>query len=111
MSYYAKYDSGDWEAICDVCGRKYKASRLKQRWDGLMCCPQDWEIRQPQDFVRGVPDPQLVPWVRDEAQDQYVALCYTNSAVSGIAESGCAVSGNTTVPETVPPSTFNGNTL
>ena len=74
MSYYSRYDKGDWKAICDVCGREYKASVLKQRWDGLMCCPQDWEPRQPQDFVRGVPDPQLVPWVRDEAQDQFIPV-------------------------------------
>lgn len=111
MSYYVRYDKGDWEALCDVCGRKYKASKLKQRWDGLMCCPQDWEIRQPQDFVRGVPDPQLVPWVRDEPQDQYNAVCYSISAVAGIAQAGCAMAGNTFVPESVPQSTFNGNTL
>jgi len=78
MSYYSRYDKGDWDAICDVCGRKFKASRLKQRWDGLMCCPQDWEIRQPQDFVRGVPDPQLVPWVRDEPTDQFVPIHFTS---------------------------------
>lgn len=77
MSYFNRYDKGDWEALCDVCGRKYKASKLKQRWDGLMCCPQDWEIRQPQDFVRGVPDPQLVPWVRTEPTDQFVPFLYT----------------------------------
>ena len=74
MSFFSRYINGDWNAICDVCGRKFKNTLLKQRWDGLMCCPQDWEIRQPQDFVRGVPDPQLVPWVRDEAQDQYIPV-------------------------------------
>jgi len=95
MSYYARYDKGDWEAICDVCGRKYKASKLKQRWDGLMCCPQDWEIRQPQDFVRGVPDPQLVPWVRDEPQDQYDFICtlVTVNAVADYGTADCAQAG------------------
>ena len=71
MGYTPRYDSGDWKAICDICGREFKASRLKQRWDGLMCCQQDWEPRQPQDFVRGVPDPQVVPWIRDEPQDVF----------------------------------------
>jgi len=86
MSFFSRYDKGDWNSICDVCGRKYKASLLKQRWDGLMCCPQDWEIRQPQDFVRGVPDPQLVPWVRDEPTDQFVPLHFTSwlYAASGV---------------------------
>ena len=89
MSFFSRYVKGDWNAICDVCGRKYKASLLKQRWDGLMCCPQDWEIRQPQDFVRGVPDPQLVPWVRDEATDSYlnVVIAYYNSWFCNVSAS------------------------
>ena len=111
MSQFNRYDKGEWEAICDSCGRKFKSSKLKQRWDGLMVCPMDYEIRQPQDFVRGVPDPQLVPWVRDEPQDQYAPICFTNSAISGIAEAGCALVGSTATPPTVPSGTFNGNTL
>ena len=74
MGYFSRWDRGDWDAICDVCGRKFKASKLKMRWDGIMACPQDWEPRQPQDFVRGVADPQLVPWVRDEATDTFIAI-------------------------------------
>lgn len=77
MASFNRWDRGDWEAICDSCGRKFKASKLKQRWDGLMVCQQDWEPRQPQDFVRGVPDPQLVPWVRDEATDAFVPIAYS----------------------------------
>jgi hypothetical protein len=71
MSYRSSYAKGDWLAICDVCGRKYKASKLQQRWDGLMCCHQDWEMRHPQDFVRGVEDRMDVPWSRDEATDTF----------------------------------------
>lgn len=78
MSYYSRYDKGDWKAICDVCGREFKASQLNKRWDGLMCCKQDWEPRQPQDFVRGVADPQLVPWVRDEPTDSFIAITISN---------------------------------
>ena len=74
MSYYSKYDRGDWKALCDVCGREYKASQLTQRWDGLMCCHQDWEIRQPQDFVRGVDDNQTVPWSRPEPADYFIPV-------------------------------------
>ena len=78
MASFNRWDRGDWEAICDSCGRKFKASKLKQRWDGLMVCQQDWEPRQPQDFVRGVSDPQLVPWVRDEATDVFVPIAYSS---------------------------------
>lgn len=72
MSYFSRYDKGDWKALCDVCGREFKASQLNKRWDGLMCCRQDWEPRQPQDFVRGVSDPQLVPWTRPEPSDSWI---------------------------------------
>lgn len=72
MSYTPRYDKGDWIADCDLCGRKYKASQLIKRWDGLMCCEDDWEIRQPQDFVRGVADTQIAPWLRPEPQNQFI---------------------------------------
>ena len=81
MSYIPRYDKGDWIADCDVCGRKYKASELTQRWDGLMCCDDDWEIRQPQDFVRGVPDTQIAPWLRPEPADQFIVIHFTPPAV------------------------------
>lgn len=81
MSSYARYDKGDWKADCDVCGRTYKASQLQKRWDGLMCCTQDWEIRQPQDFVRGVADTQVAPWTRPEPADQFIPIHFTPPAV------------------------------
>lgn len=81
MSYTPRYDNGDWIADCDVCGRKYKASALSQRWDGLMCCDDDWEIRQPQDFVRGVPDTQIAPWLRPEPPDQFITFAFTAPSV------------------------------
>jgi hypothetical protein len=48
--------------ICQVCGFKYKNFDMKLRWDNVWCCPQDWEVRQPQDFVRGVKDQMAVPY-------------------------------------------------
>ena len=67
--------------MCDVCGRKYKASALTKRWDGLMCCQEDWEIRQPQDFVRGVLDTQISHWLRSEPSDSFIAIAFTFPAV------------------------------
>ena len=81
MSYTPRYDHGDWIADCDLCGRKYKASQLIKRWDGLMCCEDDWEIRQPQDFVRGVADTQIAPWLRPEPQDQFIPIHFTPPGV------------------------------
>lgn len=83
MSYTPRYDKGDWIADCDVCGRKYKASQLQQRWDGLFCCKDDWEIRQPQDFVRGVPDNQLAPWTRPEPSDNFLPITYNSQIAFG----------------------------
>jgi len=41
-----------------------------------MCCRHDWEIRQPQDFVRGVADTQIAPWTRPEPADQFIPIGY-----------------------------------
>ena len=60
---------GDWNVICDVCGVKLKASKAKLRWDGLYVCPDDWEVRQPLDFVRGVKDDQSVPYTRPDSPE------------------------------------------
>lgn len=93
------YCKGDWDAICDSCGRKYKASELRKRWDGLMVCSQDWEPRQPQDFVRAIVDRQAVPWSRPEATDTFVVIdpdvcTFTGrSAHAGLAVIGCSVIG------------------
>lgn len=39
-----------------------------------MCCDDDWEIRQPQDFVRGIADTQIAPWLRSEPANSFVAV-------------------------------------
>lgn len=72
MDRYDELKLGDWNAICDSCGRKFKASQLRKRWDGFMVCKDDWEPRHPQDFVRAVPDRQAVPWVRPEPEDIFI---------------------------------------
>jgi len=57
---------GDWNARCDRCGFKFKASDLRKTWDNLYVCKDDWEERHPQDFLRGVPDNPSVPWTRPD---------------------------------------------
>jgi hypothetical protein len=57
-------DLGNWNAICDVCGGKFKSSELKRRWDGYMVCSSDYEQRHPQDLIRLRPERQATPWVR-----------------------------------------------
>ena len=48
------------KALCDICGRKLPLNELRQQWDGLMVCPEDWSPRHPQLSVRGRIDSQGV---------------------------------------------------
>lgn len=50
------YKSGDNWVTCDVCGFDIYASDIKKRWDGLLVCEDDYELRHPQDFVRARKD-------------------------------------------------------
>jgi hypothetical protein len=77
MSYKPNWSNGEWLTICDACGRKFKDSALRMRWDGLMVCSGDWEVRQPQDYVRGVADIQAPPYVRPEQQDHFLPYNFT----------------------------------
>lgn len=82
-----------WNCICDRCGKKAKAEELKLEWDGLRVCQRCYEIRQPQDFVRGQVDRQAPPWTRPEAPDTFVTpqCSYLGvSAIPGYAQPGCA---------------------
>ena len=67
-------DLGNWNAICDVCGFKFKANELRRRWDGYMVCFSDFEERQPQDLIRSRPEKQSAPWVRPVPVDQFVTV-------------------------------------
>jgi len=86
---------GDWNAICDSCGRKFKASQLLRRWDGLMVCKQDYEVRHPQDFLRVKQERIAVPWSRPVAPDVFIYTCniFTSQGIAGISVAGCAISG------------------
>ena len=66
--------NGDWNAICDRCGSKFKFSMLKQEWDGLYVCTANgcWEPRQPQDYVKGVMDNMAVPVSRPDQPPVYI---------------------------------------
>jgi len=85
---------GDWNAACYQCGRKRKAGWLLKYWQGYYVCREHWEARQPQDFVRSVPDNQTPPWVQPQS-DTFLPMCtpMTSSAVPGKAGPGCMVPG------------------
>lgn len=85
---------GSWNARCARCGKKKKADELIQQWQGYWVCPEHWEVRQPQDFVRGIEERPTPPWVQNPA-DIFVSFCSLEgmTAVAGYAVAGCAVVG------------------
>lgn len=80
MSRGWSYKSGEWNFVCDVCGKKLKAHEGKKRWDGFMVCQEDWEPRQPLDFLRARADKISVPWTRPQPEDQFVVINLTTVA-------------------------------
>ena len=93
MSKYT-YTPGDWNAQCDVCGRRWKASQLRKRWDGVMVCKDDFELRHPQELIRPVIEKNDMPFTRP--------INWTESpSTPTYADNGT----------TKPSGTFNPNTL
>lgn len=115
-NYKRFYKKGDWKAACDVCGFSFKASELRLRWDGLMVCAGDWEMRHPQDLIKTVAPTQAVPWTRPFS-DEIIGVCSLESvnSVAGIGIAGCMIAGYTNtydqMYEALYPPTFNPNTL
>ena len=104
---------GDYNAICDVCGRKFKFSRLRQKWDNTWACEQDWEPRQPQDYLKGImdnmsvtlsrPDPPNL-FIQDEivTESPVITLSFIKALLKSLAVS---VSSLVTILKTVYPFT------
>jgi hypothetical protein len=72
MGSHDYFKPGVWNFWCQQCGRKLKADEGKKRWDGLWVGPECFEIRNPQDFVRGIPDNQGIPWSTGDPPWVYV---------------------------------------
>jgi len=89
------YKPGDNWVECDVCGMDIYASDSKKRWDGLIVCPEDWEIRHPQDFVRARKDKIAATIVRSESEGEDVSPTLSDQGAD----------------TTVPSGTFNEDTL
>jgi hypothetical protein len=97
------FKSGSWNANCDICGFRFKAEQLRKDWRGLMVCEKDYEMRNPQDFLRISPEHVVPPWTRPEGTDTFIPVTYVcsfegSSSVAGIAIAGCSITGSTTPP-------------
>ena len=92
-------DKNSYNALCDSCGRKFKASQLLRRWDGLYVCKQDYETRHPQDFLRVQKEKISVPWSRPySATDTYINTCdlWSSSPMADFGTADCATLGGNT---------------
>ena len=72
------YIVGEWNLICDVCGKKIKSGKSRHRWDGFVVCEGCYEERHPQDFVRARVDKISVPFQRPIPPYVFVDISYTN---------------------------------
>jgi len=81
-----------------VCNRKIKSGLAKKRWDGLIVCPEDYEVRHPMDFLRTRQERITVPFTSDTSFNQFNGPVYppypfcTQEGSSGIpsfAVAGC----------------------
>lgn len=78
------YEPDDFNAVCSMCGRKEKASRMIRNWQGLYRHTYHNEERQPQDFARGQADNVSTPWAQSP-QGVFVQIC-TFNGISGIPD-------------------------
>jgi hypothetical protein len=84
------YKPGSFYRICDRTGFRVRAERTKKEWDQLIVRDQSWEIRQPQDFVRGVRDDQTVPEARPRPNFTFIGV---QTTLSGDAAQGAFSDG------------------
>ena len=66
MSKFRVTHSYSYNALCDSCGMKFKASELRVRWDGLWVCKDDFEFRHPSDFYRSRNDTHKLDRIRSD---------------------------------------------
>jgi len=93
---------GDWNAYCDGCKFKFKASELKLDWKGYYKCPHCWEARHPMDLQRPPRPSQPIPWSRPT--DETAGRTDVNGDPIEIA-----TSTNPLIETTIPSGTFNSN--
>lgn len=98
--YKPGWKPGRWSAICDRCGFRFHSDKLKLEWTGLRVCGGCYETRNPQDFLKVIPEKIVSDWIRDEATDTFLHVCYLweLSAYPGLGVPGCMIAGNTAQP-------------
>lgn len=73
---------GEFYRICDRTGFKVRAPHTSEEWTGRIIRNRSWEERQPQDYVRGVPDDQTVPEPRPRQADASIGPVGTTTTAA-----------------------------
>lgn len=97
------YKHGQHLQICDRSGFKVHSGDTRREWNHSVVRKEDFEHRQPQDFVRGVRDVQSVPDPRPGAPD----LSTQNTTTLDAAE----LAGQTVLSVTSTSSMAVGNSI
>lgn len=91
-----KFVSGQWNAICDRCGFKFKSSELRKDWQGLMVDEKCYEARHPQDLIKIKPEKAIPEWVRPRPDDFFPFVCFiwTQGAFADLGTADCMKADN-----------------
>lgn len=82
------YHQGQWKAVCAVCGFEFYSSQLKERWDGVQVCKEDWEPRHILDFFQiGRSEKGSVPWSQPADHQGEVTITTIQITPQGISPS------------------------
>ena len=58
----------------DLTGRVDYRSRMRKMWNGNWCHVDEWEIRNPQDFLQVKPERQAVIDARPRKEKTYITV-------------------------------------
>ena len=80
------------QLILKIGGRKVKATEIKERWDGLMVCEDDYENDHPQKDIRVREDGKAVPIIRERGEGIDLLVCnvITSSAFADYGTADCS---------------------
>ena len=87
------FKSGCHNIWCDVCGFEFKSDQVRERWDGLIVCRDDYETDHPQKYIRIRETGLAVQPIRSEPEDDfgdYVCYIYAINAFADLGEADCA---------------------
>ena len=82
MAFLKHFVEGQWNVICQYCGREVKAGSTTKTWDGYRVCESHNASRNPLHFVKAVAEQAALPWRRGKPPEVVVGT--GGGALSGL---------------------------